>query len=124
VATHRHQHHGPVPGDHGVASPAAADARRRALWIALGANSGFLVVQVAAAVAFGSLALLADGVHMVSDVAALAIALVAQRIAAAAPSRRHTYGLVRAEVIGAQVNAVLLLAAAAWITIEAVQRLG
>jgi cobalt-zinc-cadmium efflux system protein len=112
---------------HGHAAPQAGERegqRRRALWIALCANAGYLVLQVVAALAFGSLALLADGVHMVSDVAALAIALVAQRVATAAPSRRHTYGLVRAEVIGAQVNALLLLGAAAWIVIEAVQRLG
>jgi cobalt-zinc-cadmium efflux system protein len=119
VDRHRHHHDGGGP-----ATAAGADARRRALWIALGANGGFLVVQVVAALAFGSLALLADGVHMVSDVVALAIALVAQRVATAAPSLRHTYGLVRAEVIGAQVNAVLLLGAAVWIAIEAVQRLG
>ena len=115
---HRHRSHEHAHGG------GREEERRRALWIALGANSGFLVVQVVAALAFGSLALLADAVHMVSDVAALAIALVAQRIASAPPSRRHTYGMVRAEVIGAQVNALLLLGAAAWIVVEAVQRLG
>lgn len=98
-------------------------ARRRALWIALGANAAFLVVEVGAAIAFGSLALLADGVHMISDVAALGIALVAQQLATARASSRHTYGLVRAEVIGAQVNAVLLLAAAVYIVIEAIGRI-
>ncbi|HEY8218032.1 MAG TPA: cation diffusion facilitator family transporter [Acidimicrobiia bacterium] len=117
---HTHLH----PG-HGTPELGARDAdRRRALWVALGLNGAFLVVQVVAALAFGSLALLADGVHMVSDVVALAIALIAQRVATAAPSPRHTYGLVRAEVIGAQVNAVLLLGAAVWIAVEAVQRLG
>ncbi len=81
------------------------------------------MVEVAAAIAFGSLALLADGVHMVSDVAALAIALVAQQLATRRASSKHTYGLVRAEVIGAQVNAILLLGAAAYIVIEAVGRI-
>ncbi len=109
---------GRISADVGLAA-----RRRRALWIALGANGAFLVVQVFAGIAFGSLALLADAVHMVSDVAALAIALVAAHLATAAPSRRHTYGLVRAEVIGAQINALLLLGAAAWIVYEAVQRL-
>lgn len=113
---HRHDH----AGHDRTSDP----ERRRALWLALGANAGFLVVQVVAALVFGSLALLADAVHMVSDVAALAIALIAQRIATSPPSRRHTYGLVRAEVIGAQVNALLLLGAAVWIVVEAVQRLG
>jgi cobalt-zinc-cadmium efflux system protein len=124
VDTHRHHQHVPAGAAIGSADDARAGQRRRALWIALGANGGFLVVQVIAALAFGSLALLADAVHMVSDVAALAIAIVAQRVATAAPSRRHTYGLVRAEVIGAQVNALLLLGAAAWIVFEAVRRFG
>lgn len=103
---------------------ALAGARRRSLWIALVANAGFLVVEIVAALAFGSLALLADGVHMVSDVAALAIALVAQHLATAPASSRHTYGLVRAEVVGAQVNAFLLLGAAAYVVVEAVGRIG
>jgi len=119
VDPHRHHHRGQRRADIG-----RDHERRRALWIALLANGAFLVVQVVAALAFGSLALLADGVHMLSDVAALAIALVAQRVASAPPSQRHTYGLVRAEVIGAQINAVLLLGAAVWIAVEAVQRLG
>ena len=110
--------------DHGNHVTGLAGARRRALWIALCANAGFLIVEVAAAIAFGSLALLADGVHMVSDVAALAIALVAQQLATAPSSSRHTYGLVRAEVIGAQVNALLLLGAAAYIVVEAIGRIG
>lgn len=110
--------------DHGHHATDLGSARRRSLWIALGANAGFLVVEIGAAFAFGSLALLADGVHMVSDVAALAIALVAQHLATAPASARHTYGLVRAEAIGAQVNAFLLLGAAAYIVVEAVGRIG
>jgi cobalt-zinc-cadmium efflux system protein len=120
VVGHHHQH---GPAADGSVDPALEDRRRRSLWLALGANGGFLVVEVLAGVAFGSLALLADAVHMVSDVAALSIALVAAHLATAAPSMRHTYGLVRAEVIGAQVNALLLLGAGAWITVEAIQRL-
>ena len=57
-----------------------ARLRRRALWTALGANAACLVVEVAAGLAFGSLALLADAAHMGSDVAALGIALVAHRL--------------------------------------------
>jgi cobalt-zinc-cadmium efflux system protein len=99
------------------------DRQRRALGVALVANGGFLVVEVAGAFVFGSLALLADGAHMVSDVAALSIALVAQRLSVRPATARHTYGLVRAEVIGAQANAVLLLLASAWIVREALGRL-
>ncbi len=99
-------------------------SQRRALRWALGANAAFLVVEVVGALAFGSLALLADGVHMLSDVAALGIALVAQTLADRPASQRHTYGLQRAEVIGAQANALLLVAAASWIAVAAVGRMG
>ena len=101
-----------------------ATARSRALRLALAANAAYLVVEVAGALAFGSLALLADGVHMLSDVAALGIALVAQTLAERPASSRHTYGLQRAEVIGAQANALLLIGAASWIAVAAVGRIG
>jgi cobalt-zinc-cadmium efflux system protein len=100
------------------------DTQQRALRFALVANGIFLVVELAGGVLFGSLALLADGAHMVSDVAALSIAMIAQRLAIRPHTRRHTYGLQRAEVIGAQANAVLLLAASAWIVYEAIRRIG
>jgi cobalt-zinc-cadmium efflux system protein len=60
---------------------------------------------------------------MVSDVVALAIALIAQRFVTRPATERHTYGFGRAEVIGAQVNGILLLASAVAITIEAITRL-
>ena len=99
------------------------DLRQRALIVALVANGVFLVVELAGGIVFGSLALLADSAHMVSDVAALSIALVAQRLARRPHTERHTYGLQRAEVIGAQANAVLLFAASGWIVYEAIRRL-
>lgn len=82
-----------------------------------------MFVQAAAGLLFGSLALLADSAHMASDVAALAVALVAHRLLQRPASDRHTYGLQRAEVLGAQANGVLLALAAAWIVFEAIGRL-
>ena len=114
---HPHHSHGAHAGHHGV-------SRRSALLWALGANAAFLVVEIAGGLAFGSLALLADGVHMVADVAALGVALVAQVLAERPASARHTYGLQRAEVVGAQANAILLVAAAAWIAVAAAGRFG
>ncbi|MGH2732363.1 MAG: cation diffusion facilitator family transporter, partial [Actinomycetota bacterium] len=96
--------------------------QRRALWIALVANAGFLVVEAAGGLAFHSLALLADAAHMLSDVAGLGIALIAQRLLERPASIRHTFGLQRAEVLGAQANGVLLLGVAAWIVYEAAMR--
>lgn len=105
-------------------SPAPAAARTRALRVALWANAAFLFAEVGGGLMFGSLALLADGVHMLSDVAALAIALVAERLASRPATPQHSYGLRRAEVLGAQVNAVVLLAASGWIVLEAIWRFG
>lgn len=107
---------------HSDGSRATDAARARALWIGLGANGGFFVVQLLAGIAFGSLALLADSAHMASDVVALALALVALRLTTRPATPHNTYGLLRAEVIGAQVNAVLLAGASAWVAYEAVQR--
>lgn len=108
----------------GADAAEVAGQRRRVLWIALAANGGFMLVEFGGGVVFGSLALLADAVHMLSDVAALAIALVAQRLIDRPASVRHTFGLQRAEVLGAQANGVLLLASAGWILFEAVRRIG
>lgn len=104
--------------------PGLADRRRRALWIALGLNGTFLFAELIGGLVFGSLALLADAAHMLSDVAGLAIALVAQHLLDRPASVRHTYGLQRAEVLGAQANGVLLLATAGWILFEAARRIG
>jgi cobalt-zinc-cadmium efflux system protein len=99
-----------------------AGIRKRALWLALGANAVFLVVEVIAAGVFGSLALLADAAHMGSDVAALGIALVAQRLIERPATARHSYGLQRADVLAAQLNGFGLVAVTAWIFYEAWQR--
>src|SRR5436190_10277142 len=111
MSVHHHDHH-----DH-------RDHQRKALGWSLAANSVLLVVELVAGVAFGSLALLADAAHMVTDVAALAIGLGALVLLARPSSARHSYGLQRAEVLAALVNAVLLLAAAGWIIVEAIHRL-
>ncbi|MBC8194919.1 MAG: cation transporter [Acidimicrobiia bacterium] len=90
---------------------------------ALAANGVLLVVQAVGAVVFGSLALLADTVHQGSDVFALVVASVAVSLSARAPSDRYSFGLRRAEVMAALLNAVLLVAAAGWIIVEAARRL-
>lgn len=111
-----------VAHEHGRLS-ATTDHHRRMLWIALGLNAGLLVVEVTAGFVFSSLALLADGVHQATDVVALGIALVASSLVPKPGSARHTYGLMRFEAIGAQVNALLLVAASVWVIAEAVSRL-
>ncbi len=91
--------------------------------IALVANAGFLVAEIVGGIAFNSLALLADAAHMASDVVGLAIALVAQTLMNRPATTRHSFGLKRAEVLGAQVNGLLLVGVSVWIIVEAVGRL-
>lgn len=94
------------------------------LAIVLAANALFLGVEIVGAVMFHSLVLFADATHMVSDVAALLIALGAAGLVARPATTRHSYGLQRAEVLGAQASGVVLVAVAIWIIVSAVQRLG
>ena len=84
---------------------------------------GFAIVEAVGGWYTGSLALLGDAGHMVSDAAALGLAWLGAWIAAKPASRRHSYGLLRAEVIVALLNGMLMLAVVAGIVYEAVQRL-
>lgn len=102
----------------------ARPGQRRALAWALGVNVALLVAELIGGFVFGSLALLAEAAHLVSDVAGLAIALGAMVLLARPISARHSFGFARAEVMAAQVSALLLLAAGVWILIEGVERLG
>ncbi len=101
------------------------DARAgRALWVALAANAGLLAAEVAGGLVFSSLALLADAAHLATDVLGLGVAVAAQVLLARPASGRRTFGLRRAEALGAQVNVLLVLGAAVWIVVEAIGRLG
>jgi len=96
---------------------------RRALWIVLVANGALMAGEFAAALAFGSLTLLAESFHLLTDVSGLALAVLAVGLMARPATARHSYGLQRAEVLAAQANAAILLAASAWVVFEAVRRL-
>ena len=90
---------------------------------ALVLTASFALVEAAGGFWSGSLALLSDAGHMVTDALALGLALFAQRVAARPPSEHNSFGYARAEVMGAFVNAVFMLLVVALIAIEAVQRL-
>jgi cobalt-zinc-cadmium efflux system protein len=98
-----------------------ADSRRRMLW-ALAINVVMLVVEAVGGFVTGSLALLADAGHVLSDVAAIALGLTAASIALRAGSAQRTFGLQRAEVIAGLVNGIALVAISVWIAIEAIER--
>jgi cobalt-zinc-cadmium efflux system protein len=82
-----------------------------------------MVVQIVGGLLTGSLALLADSGHMATDVGALILSLVAIGMAGRAPSRKHSYGFYRAEVLAALANAVALLGVSGWVLFEAARRI-
>ncbi len=97
-------------------------ASRRALAIALALTASYTAVEVVGGVVSGSLALLADAVHMLSDNVALGLALFAAWLAAKPTTPERTFGYKRAEVLAALANGVLLVALAIWIFVEAAMR--
>lgn len=124
-AGHHHVGHGPgghPPAGSDGGGPGAASSRRALRW-ALGLNGIFLVVELVVGWSTGSLAVLSDAVHMVSDVGGLVLALWAAQVALRPASVNRTFGLLRAEVLGAFANALLLLVAVFFIFKEAVERI-
>ena len=111
--------------DHGHdhAHTISADADRGKLRLALGLILGFMIVEVVAGLIAGSLALLSDAAHMLTDAAAIGLALWALSLATRPPSGRFTFGLGRAEVLSAQANGAALLVLAGVIGLEALRRL-
>lgn len=101
-------------------SAAGRHAKRLAWTLAL--TGSFLAIEVAAGLWTRSLALLADAGHMVTDVAGLAMALVAIWFAAKPPTPAKTYGYYRVEILAALVNAVVLLVISVFILYEAYRR--
>jgi cobalt-zinc-cadmium efflux system protein len=99
-----------------------ATTKERSLRWALGLTSAFLIAEVVGGVVLNSLALLSDAAHMFTDVAALAIALAAIRIARRPADQRRTFGYHRFEILAAAFNALLLFGVAGHILFEAWQR--
>jgi cobalt-zinc-cadmium efflux system protein len=108
-------HHG-----HAHTTP-SADTRRLVLALAL--ILGFMVVEVVAGILASSLALLSDAAHMLTDAGAIALALVAARLAARPARGGYTFGLKRAEILSAQLNGATLVGLAVVILIEGIRRL-
>ncbi|TDU88155.1 cobalt-zinc-cadmium efflux system protein [Kribbella voronezhensis] len=106
---------------HGHGVDAAAD--RRLLSGALALILAFMAAEVIVGFAAGSLALITDAAHMLTDAAAIALALVAIRLSARPPAGGFTYGLKRVEILSAQANGITLLLLAAFFLYESVARM-
>lgn len=113
---HPHEHH-----DH--AHHHGHEANERSVGIAALLTGGFMVAEIVGGIVAGSLALLADAGHMLTDFASLALAWLGFRLTRRPADWRRTYGFDRFAVLVAFVNGVALFAIAGWIVVEAVQRL-
>jgi cobalt-zinc-cadmium efflux system protein len=101
---------------------AGRDARRRRLLGALSLTFAILVLEVIGGLLSHSLALLADAAHMFADIAGLMLAYAGMMLAGRAPTGRHTFGLYRAEILAAFVNAQILFLLAVYVGYEALRR--
>jgi len=114
MSDHAHDHH------HGVT---VGQGRERRLLIAIALNVGIVVAQIVAGIAAASVGLLADAGHNLTDVLAIAIALVAVRLARRPGTGQRTYGWHRATVLAALFNAASIIAVCLFVVVEAVDRL-
>lgn len=113
---HKHTHHHHGPGE------AAHANERRTMWAAL-LTGVFMLAEVAGGVLSGSLALIADAAHMLTDTVALSLAFIAFRLARRGAGPRHTYGFRRMPVLVAFANGLTLFFIVGWIVVEAGRRL-
>ena len=109
--SHDHAHEHAIPTDLGPAFR----------W-AVGLNTAYVIVEAVAGVITGSLALLADAAHNLTDVAGLLIAWGAAVLAKRASTQRHSWGLGRATIMAAMLNALAILIGVVWVIWEAAQR--
>jgi cobalt-zinc-cadmium efflux system protein len=91
--------------------------------VAAALTAGFMVAEAVGGLLTGSLALLADAGHMLSDSFSLFLALAAVSIAARPATARHSFGFKRAEILAALVNGILLVVVSLWVVVEAIRRL-
>src|SRR5690606_13270255 len=115
---HSHSHHG-HDQDH---SPTVTRANERKVLISFVLIFGFMLVEAAGGILSGSLALLADAGHMLTDAAALALAYAAFRFGRRAADSKRTFGYLCFEVIAGFINALTLLGIVVWICYEAWRR--
>ena len=112
-AGHGHHHHG----------RGRREASTRGLKLALALVAAYMVAEVVGGLLSGSLALLADAGHMLSDAGALALALFAMHMARKPATAKRTFGLHRGEILAALANGAVLAALSVWVAVEAFERL-
>jgi cobalt-zinc-cadmium efflux system protein len=122
---HGHAHaHGHAPAAAPGGDEAARLRARRALAVVLALTAGFAVAEIIGGFVAGSVALLADAAHMLSDAGSIALALAALWLAGRPATARLSFGWRRAEILAALINGVTLVAIGIWVIVEAAGRLG
>lgn len=119
--THDHSHHGHDHAHHHALDD-TTDGRRRIAIAAL-LTFSFMIAEVIGGVISGSLALLADAAHMLTDAGSLALAWLGFKLAERPADGRRSFGWARFKVLAAFVNGLALIVLAVWILVEAAQRL-
>jgi cobalt-zinc-cadmium efflux system protein len=120
--THDDPAHPHAHGGHDHHAPSAADSERRMLWVLI-LTGVFMVAEAIGGWLAGSLALIADAGHMLSDTAALGLAWAGFRMARRPSDPKRSYGYHRFQILAAFANGLALFAIAAWIVFEAIGRL-
>ena len=118
---HDHAEHGHDHAGHSHA-PTVSAGNEGVVLIGFLLTAGFMVAEVVAGLLSGSLALIADAGHMLTDAAALLLAWAAFRFGRRASDGQRTFGYMRLEVVAGLINAVTLFALVGWIIYEAIQR--
>lgn len=110
--------------DHHSHQNSHAPSSTRALFLALGVTAVIFIAQVIGGLVSGSLALVSDAMHMLSDSTGLLLALIAVFVGRRRADHKATFGYRRVEVIAATVNGVVVTGIAVWIAVRALTRLG
>lgn len=124
MSAHNHNHpHGLAHGQGHGHSHAHGSTNERRVLFAMWLTGSFMVLEAAGGIISGSLALLADAGHMLTDTGALFLALIATRLARRPADGARSYGYARAEILAAFANGLLMIGVVAWIAAEAVSRI-
>ncbi|MEP0708531.1 MAG: cation diffusion facilitator family transporter [Parvibaculum sp.] len=119
MSAHHHDHsHAHSHGHH-----AHGMGNEKRVMLAMWLTGGFMVLEAVGGIVSGSLALLADAGHMLTDTGALMLAFVATRLARRPADEARSYGYARAEVLAAFANGIVMIGVVLWIAVEAVGRI-
>ncbi|MEP2830544.1 cation diffusion facilitator family transporter [Parvibaculum sp.] len=121
TADHHQHNHSHGSHSHGVHSHGMGNERRVmfAMWL----TGGFMFLEAAGGIFSGSLALIADAGHMLTDTGALMLAFIATKLARRPADEARSYGYARAEILAAFANGIVMIGVVAWIAVEAVGRI-